>query len=29
VVAAEDGLPTEIGVPGGAPVASSAPLDLQ
>ena len=29
VVAAEDGLPTEIGVPGGASVVSSTPLDLQ
>lgn len=29
VVAAEDGLPTEIGVPGPAPIASSAPIDLQ
>ena len=28
VVAAEDGLPTEIGVPGAAPVASSTPADL-
>ncbi|CRM97653.1 L,D-transpeptidase family protein [Pseudomonas fluorescens] len=29
VVAAEDGLPTEIGVPGAAPIASSTPIDLQ
>eukprot|EP01132_Coremiostelium_polycephalum_P017861 gene17861-21341_t len=29
VVAAEDGLPTEIGVPGGAPMVSSTPVDLQ
>ncbi|MGH8405197.1 MAG: L,D-transpeptidase family protein, partial [Pseudomonas sp.] len=29
VVAAEDGIPTEIGVPGGAPLVSSTPVDLQ
>jgi len=29
VVAAEDGWPTEIGVPGGAPMVSSTPVDLQ
>jgi L,D-transpeptidase ErfK/SrfK len=29
VVAAEDGLPTEIGEPGAASVAVSAPIDLQ
>ena len=30
VVAAEDGLPTEIGVPGAnTPVVSSTPIDLQ
>jgi L,D-transpeptidase ErfK/SrfK len=28
VVAAEDGLPTEIGVPGAAPMVSSTPIDL-
>ena len=29
VVAAEDGLPTEIGMPGPAPMVSSTPIDLQ
>ena len=29
VVAAEDGLPTEIGVPDAAPMVSSTPIDLQ
>ena len=29
VVAAEDGLPTEIGVPSAAPMVSSTPIDLQ
>jgi L,D-transpeptidase ErfK/SrfK len=29
VVAAEDGLPTEIGMPGAAPMVSSTPIDLQ
>jgi L,D-transpeptidase ErfK/SrfK len=29
VVAAEDGLPAQIGEPGAAPMVSSMPLDLQ
>jgi L,D-transpeptidase ErfK/SrfK len=29
VVAAEDGLPAQIGEPGAAPMVSSMPVDLQ